>query len=401
MLVARSNVTRDCEFENLALELQYRVQRANDAARALQAQKERAARLFIGLRGLTGSDVDEITRELRQAEVGEDRLRTNIEERVKAVSQAARRRADRDYAGRVIREEFERLGYEVEEGFQTIFVSGGTINLRKADMKEYSARMRVNAAQERLDFHMVRAGKTSEPPSQERRTRDREVEDQWCGDLAQVMAAIKQKSVQSRITQRIPSGAQPVLVVDWREAPISGGKRMIDWRRGKREGEQVGDVSVAMAMGPATSLAEPEGLSWPRWLNELDRTLAVRPQFVISGNIRDVFLVPTREGPLLQPIVPCLFEALSRRGVEFLLVYDRVDGLRVFPDAAAASAAKRLNIQVGQQASRDALIKTMRRVTSARDVPPCALIIDYASRTVARPQICRRTSSSSLSHAKR
>ena len=63
-----------------------------------------------------------------------------------------------------------------------------------------------------------------------------------------------------------------------------------------------------------------EGLSWPRWMVELLRTLAVRAHFVISGNIRDVFLTPTPDGFVFLSMISFLHEAFSSRGLPFVLV---------------------------------------------------------------------------------
>lgn len=133
---------------------------------------------------------------------------------------------------------------------------------------------------------------------------------------------------------------------------------------------------------------EPD--AWPRWAIELDRTLVGRPQFVISGNIRDVFLTPTTDGGVVfQPIVPCLYEALSRRSVRFLLVYDRVDGVRVFPEDARELAASLPGLSLGDtgsaQVSLERLPEWLRGVAATREIP-CAFVVDYASRLVGRPQ---------------
>jgi hypothetical protein len=201
-------------FDNLTVELQYRIQRANDAAQAVLAGKEQAVQLQVSLRGLSGSDVDALSQELRRVEAGEIKLSTHIEQRVQAVALAARKRADRGYAGQIIREEFERIGYQVEQGFQTIFARGGTIHLRKPDMKEYAARMRVDEGEGKLDFQVVRSGGTGDTATQERLLRDRETEEAWCADLAHVMAALDRRNVRSRIAHRVAAGAERVLVVD-------------------------------------------------------------------------------------------------------------------------------------------------------------------------------------------
>lgn len=139
----------------------------------------------------------------------------------------------------------------------------------------------------------------------------------------------------------------------------------------------------------AESMTEAPIEHWPRWAVELDRTLAVSRQFVISGNIRDVFFTPAADGVAFLPIVPCLFEALTRRGFHFFLIYDRVDGIRVFPEEARGRAETVTGIRFGDggfvQVSLEELPKRLRSITVARDTP-CAFVIDYASRLVGHPQ---------------
>ena len=127
----------------------------------------------------------------------------------------------------------------------------------------------------------------------------------------------------------------------------------------------------------------------PRWVAEFDRLLAVRPQFVISGNIRDIYLTSAADGVLFLPIVPCLWEALALRGFSFLLVYDPVEGIQVYPEANRAAANILPGVQLkesgGTQISLDKVADWMRSVASARETP-CALVVNYASRLVGRPQ---------------
>ncbi|MCB1921571.1 MAG: hypothetical protein KDJ28_16570 [Candidatus Competibacteraceae bacterium] len=74
---------------------------------------------------------------------------------------------------------------------------------------------------------------------------------------------------------------------------------------------------------------------WPRWIADLHRLLGIRPQFLLSGPIRDLFLTPLDGQTVLLPILDSLWEALTLHGYQYLLVYDRVDGLRLHPDTPA------------------------------------------------------------------
>ncbi len=127
----------------------------------------------------------------------------------------------------------------------------------------------------------------------------------------------------------------------------------------------------------------------PRWLLDLNRSLAVRSQFAISGNIRDVFPVQGDEGVTFNPIIPTLWESLSRRGYDCLLIYDRIDGMRVYPPGrtSVASRLKGLNLAAGSTAevSLEKLANHLREFIQSSDLA-AAFVVDYASRLVGRPQ---------------
>ena len=58
--------------------------------------------------------------------------------------------------------------------------------------------------------------------------------------------------------------------------------------------------------------------SWPRWVEEIHRLLPIRSQFVLSGNVRDLFLTPSASGTQLKPLIDCLWPSLESAGFEFL-----------------------------------------------------------------------------------
>jgi hypothetical protein len=69
--------------------------------------------------------------------------------------------------------------------------------------------------------------------------------------------------------------------------------------------------------------------TWLRWVGDVCRLLPIRPQFVLSGNVRDAFLTPTLPGVELRRLSDCLWGFLWSMGFELLLSYERVDGIRV------------------------------------------------------------------------
>lgn len=125
-------------------------------------------------------------------------------------------------------------------------------------------------------------------------------------------------------------------------------------------------------------------LSQARWLQDLQRLLAIRSQFVISGSIRDSFLTPVGETQALVPLARALWEALRQRDFRFLLIFDPADGLRVYPDEPVAKelACRLFDLKLCdgyQMMSLESLAKLMKRVSAERDAR-CALVLDFASR---------------------
>src|ERR1700750_1158154 len=67
----------------------------------------------------------------------------------------------------------------------------------------------------------------------------------------------------------------------------------------------------------------------PRWLRDLLRFLPLKPQFVLSGNVRDLQLVELAPGTITaQPLPSVLASALHEAGYVRTLIYDPVSGFR-------------------------------------------------------------------------
>ncbi|WP_119727369.1 AAA family ATPase [Thermomonospora amylolytica] len=136
---------------------------------------------------------------------------------------------------------------------------------------------------------------------------------------------------------------------------------------------------------------------WPAFVRELDATLSVHSQYVLSGNLYDSFLAPPppEGGPArLLPLRDLLWEALRSSGFSCLVVYDPVDGLLVHPDTPdeigeeAAAAAERLlggRIKPEDKPSLEALTRQLAAVARPADKIRAAFVIDSASRIARSP----------------
>ena len=130
---------------------------------------------------------------------------------------------------------------------------------------------------------------------------------------------------------------------------------------------------------------------WPRWLQELTRSLAVRSQVVLSGNIRDVFLLKSADGDELGPLIECIWRALATQGYEALIRYRPIDGIDVYPPLTSSRedllrflklTGEDTDGRNGDKCNRVSLSRLpdlLRRVSLATD-HRLAFVIDYASR---------------------
>lgn len=132
-------------------------------------------------------------------------------------------------------------------------------------------------------------------------------------------------------------------------------------------------------------------LTAPRWIRDLERLLPIRSQFVVSGSIRDSFLMPLSAGPALVPLIRGLWESLKTQGFALLLVFDPADGIRVYPEEQSvrdkANELFGLKLAAGapsQMLSLESLSALMKHLASQRECR-AALVLDFASRLTRQP----------------
>ncbi|RAY14406.1 ATP-dependent Clp protease ATP-binding subunit [Actinomadura craniellae] len=135
---------------------------------------------------------------------------------------------------------------------------------------------------------------------------------------------------------------------------------------------------------------------WPAFVRELDATLSVHSQYILSGNLHDSFLAPGSDegGPArLLPLRDLLWEALRSSGFSCLVCYDPVDGLVVWPDGddeVALEAARAAELLLGKRAlqekpSLEALGRCLSALARPDENVRAAFVIDSASRIARSP----------------
>ena len=141
---------------------------------------------------------------------------------------------------------------------------------------------------------------------------------------------------------------------------------------------------------PAGASSEADGSAGddPLWLREISGSLPVNAQFVITGNIRDIHLLPRDGAVAPHATLDAIHSALSASGYECAAIYDPVDQLRVHQpmDESRAVASEVFGLPDGtpQEITLSRLSKVISRAVHERQ-HRVAVYLDYASRLAMNP----------------
>lgn len=125
---------------------------------------------------------------------------------------------------------------------------------------------------------------------------------------------------------------------------------------------------------------QPEYIA-PAWFGELASGLAIRSQFVFSGNIRDLY--PVLNGPEIEfvPFDTAIWRTIERNACTALLVHDPVEGLRLHPecDPKIGETLAGYGFELGKVARTPGELTDLAERVINESRVPMALMIDYAS----------------------
>jgi hypothetical protein len=131
----------------------------------------------------------------------------------------------------------------------------------------------------------------------------------------------------------------------------------------------------------------------PRWLRDIARFLHLKPQFVLSGNVRDYQLSQTASGRVTaMPLVDVLAAEFFSDGYSAVVTYDPLNGFQAIPRPSQNAQAgidvlNRVGLTPGTNgkapAGLDLFAETLERLVAAPN-EPIALVADFASRLLAR-----------------
>jgi energy-coupling factor transporter ATP-binding protein EcfA2 len=138
-------------------------------------------------------------------------------------------------------------------------------------------------------------------------------------------------------------------------------------------------------------MSSADNYTKPRWLRDLIRFIPLKSQFVLSGNVKDLQTQEVQPGIVVAaPLLRVLAVELGAMGFARVLVYDPVNGFRVQQSGTASVDADQVLRGFGlvpangvAPAAADLLAATLSRVVNDAG-QPTALVVDFASRLVAR-----------------
>ena len=137
----------------------------------------------------------------------------------------------------------------------------------------------------------------------------------------------------------------------------------------------------------------------PRWMRDLIRFLPLKPQFVLSGNVRDLQLAEVAPDTVAAvPLTSALASALRAAGYAHVLAYDPLAGFRALQrpgdnPSAGTAVLTQLGLTAGGDgaaaASLDLFSDVLQRVVGGTAISdgPVAMVADFASRLLVRNDV--------------
>jgi hypothetical protein len=126
----------------------------------------------------------------------------------------------------------------------------------------------------------------------------------------------------------------------------------------------------------------------PAWLRDIARSLAIRSQYVLSGNIHDLVLLPTESSVSPISLRDSLCSLLAIYGYQFLLCYDPFDYFQVHAlgstsmEAAVSAARDVTSLSFdaqGRAQSNSTLQGVIRKLVESRTIHG-ALMMEHTGR---------------------
>ena len=222
--------TTDMATAELRLtDLLVRVRRGNQEAlaeqRRLAAQRDTEAKIARDLLGRCDALGHTIDATLHDNLIRISSGDAAFTETLHSVAEKAITAAEQRFASNVLKESLEQLGYEVQEGFETLFAEGGSSFFQRASWGEHHVRVTVDLKRQRLNLDVVRYGIQVEQTA-DQVLRDKEMEEQWCGEVPGLIDQLAAQGLSIDFTRKLNPGTVALQVIsDERLKPVTTQKQ--------------------------------------------------------------------------------------------------------------------------------------------------------------------------------
>ena len=186
--------THGADATRLLRRLERSVRAANiDAGRRGEARAE-AQQLSLELVGFVGAE--ELQRRLGLVIDGQSELSDQLREQVASFIDSARAADDRSYAADMLRESLESLGYEVGDTFVTDLVTTQVASIERPGWNDHLLEVHLPLDDPRVVMAAVREGQPGQALTAAQRTRDEEVETEFCSTVQDLISALDERGVE-------------------------------------------------------------------------------------------------------------------------------------------------------------------------------------------------------------
>jgi hypothetical protein len=200
------------EAESRLTEVRLRIQHANEHARERRDGRSAAARFLRELQAHPSAAGVRV----RLAEVTADTRPFDEDLRAEAVRlvEDLQRRAEHEYVTATLRTAFEDLGYEVDDGFETLTADEGEVVLTRGDWTQHAVKFRVDDARQ-VRMALLR---TEPAESDDQRRLDVEREEQWCASFDAARERLAEAGIHADVRWRVEPGEQRLPVMGRRRS---------------------------------------------------------------------------------------------------------------------------------------------------------------------------------------
>lgn len=213
LLVGRLPDTSADTRRSIIEELRRRVRQLNREALRQREEIASARELELELMGVAGDAADELRGRLAAVVAGNEPFDPRLTDQVAEVVTARHAIEDRMYVAEALRESLSALGYSVGDEFVTSLGAEAVGYVERPGWSQHLLEVHLPSTSDRIVMAAVREGDQGAPASESSRTRDSEVEVEFCSTFAQLIKRLSEQGIRMDRIVRNQAGASPMNVV--------------------------------------------------------------------------------------------------------------------------------------------------------------------------------------------